>query len=265
MHEEERDVTAALSRLTDIVKKLRSPQGCSWDREQTVRSLSPFMLEEAYEVADAISSGDMELLRKELGDLLLHVVMSTLICQEQGLFTLSEVMDGISEKLIRRHPHVFQDDTPSLSPREVERQWEAIKASEKRDEGFFGSIPMSMPALQTAWRVQQRASEVGFDWPEAEGAREKIFEELEEFERALESDDLQKQENELGDMLFSFVNYCRMLGFKPESALRSSNRKFMERFARMEDILKQSGTSLEEVDLETMDGAWEMAKRELKG
>ncbi|MBN2609697.1 MAG: nucleoside triphosphate pyrophosphohydrolase [Candidatus Fermentibacteraceae bacterium] len=249
----------AIAGLVEIVRRLRSPSGCSWDREQTVQSLSPFMLEEAYEVADAIAGGDMDLLRTELGDLLLHVVMSAVICQENGLFTLREVVDTISRKLVRRHPHVF-DERNSLSPEEVERQWESIKASEKREEGFFGSVPPSMPALQTAWRIQQRASEVGFDWPDAAGARDKIFEEMDEFEDSLEKGDCRAQEEELGDLLFSIVNYCRLLGFQPEGVLRASNRKFIRRFTRMEAILAEAGYSLHEADIRMMESAWQKAK-----
>ncbi len=256
-----REFTDALSSLVRIVIRLRSPSGCSWDRQQTVESLSPFMLEEAYEVVEAIDSGDRELLRNELGDLLLHVIMSALICQENGVFTLSEVVEAISAKLVRRHPHVF-DDRNTLSPQEVEKQWEAIKASEKGSEGFFGSVPVSMPALQTAWRIQQRASEVGFDWPDAGGAREKVFEEMEEFEEALETGDEKAQEDELGDMLFSMVNYSRLLGLQSEAALRAANRKFIRRFTRMEEILGESGLSLEEAGLETMESAWRRAKSE---
>lgn len=254
-----RKTAEAIEGLVEIVTRLRGPSGCSWDREQTLRSLSPFMLEEAYEVADAVAEGDMEQLRSELGDLLLHVVMSAVICQEKGSFTMKDVVEGISGKLVRRHPHVFRHGT-SLTPGEVEKQWESIKASEKGEEGFFGSIPAGMPALQTAWRVQQRASEVGFDWPGPAGAREKIFEELDEFEESLENGEPEEQEGELGDMLFSFVNYCRLLGFQPEAVLRASNRKFISRFTRMEEILRESGVSLQDAGMEMMESAWQRAK-----
>ncbi|MEN8208416.1 MAG: nucleoside triphosphate pyrophosphohydrolase [Candidatus Fermentibacteria bacterium] len=253
------DLFEAIAGLVRIVRKLRSPSGCSWDREQTVASLSPYMLEEAYEVADAIELNDMDLLRTELGDLLLHVIMSAEICEEQNEFSLRDVVEGISEKLIRRHPHVFEQQS-GLSARDVEKQWESIKAQEKKDEGFFGSIPSAMPALQTSWRIQQRASEVGFDWPDANGALSKIGEEIGEFEKALESDDTEAQNDELGDVLFSMVNYCRLLGFEPEAVLRSNNRKFIDRFTRMERILKKAGYSLAEADIEMMENAWQKAK-----
>ena len=149
-----------------------------------------------------------------------------------------------------------------LSAADVEKQWEAIKASEKKDEGFFGSIPSVMPALQTAWRIQQRASEVGFDWPDARGALSKIFEEIQEFETAFQSDDTEAQNAELGDIFFSLVNYCRLLGFEPESVLRGNNSKFIERFTRMEGILKEAGYSLGEADIEMMENAWQRAKLE---
>ncbi len=251
----------AITGLVKIVRKLRSPAGCSWDREQTVESLSPFMLEEAYEVADAIEKNDMKLLMAELGDLLLHIIMSAEICEEGSEFSLVDVVEGISEKLIRRHPHVFEQQN-ALSAGEVEQQWEAIKALEKKDEGFFGSIPSGMPALQTAWRIQQRASEVGFDWPDARGALSKIFEEIREFENSCENGDTKAQNAELGDVLFSIVNFCRLLGFEPEAVLRGNNRKFIDRFTKMEIILKEAGFSLNEADIRMMENAWQRAKLE---
>lgn len=250
----------AIVELIDIVGRLRSPEGCSWDRKQTVESLCPYMLEEAYEVADAIEKNDMDLLRGELGDLLLHVIMSAMICEEGGKFSLEDVVKSISMKLVRRHPHVFSKNRDDLSPEEVEKQWEAIKASEKKKEGFFSSMPSSMPALQTAWRIQQRASEVGFDWPDTSGAKSKIFEEFEEFEAVMENGDTDAQKKEFGDILFSIVNYCRLLGFEPESVLRVSNTKFIERFTQMERILAESGCSLAESDIDMMENAWQKAK-----
>jgi len=252
----------SLVRLLETVRRLRGPEGCSWDREQTVMSLRPFLLEEAYEVADAAEKGDPDMLRAELGDLLLHVVMSAVICEEDDLFSLEEVIDGIREKLVRRHPHVFSDRV-GLTPDEVERQWESIKAEEKadRDESFFGSFPAGMPSLQTAWRIQQRASEVGFDWPDAKGAADKVLEELKEFEKAIEESGPEAQEEELGDVLFSLVNYCRLMGFEPEATLRRSNSKFVLRFSRMERILTRMGLTLEQSDLAQMEHAWARAKK----
>ncbi len=250
----------ALGLLLQTIRTLRSPGGCAWDRRQTIASLRPFMLEEAYEVADAISGGSMDEVRRELGDLLLHVLMMSSIAAEEGEFDLSDVADGIRGKLLRRHPHVF-DEASSLTPEEVEQQWEAIKSAEKGEESFFGSIPPSLPALQAAWRLQQRASEVGFDWPGPEGARDKLREELEELEEALESDDSVQQRRELGDLLFSVVNYCRLMGFEPEASLRDANAKFIRRFTHMERSLAEDGLSLHEAALETMETHWQLAKK----
>lgn len=250
----------AMSELIDIVRKLRSPAGCNWDRKQSVKSLCPFMLEEAYEVADAIDQNDMDQLKTELGDLLLHVIMSALICEEDGKFSLEGVVRSICLKLIRRHPHVFGENIDDLSPEEVEKQWEAIKALEKKGEGFFSSIPSGMPSLQTAWRIQQRASEVGFDWPDADGAKSKVLEEFMEFESAIENKDTDAKTEEAGDILFSLVNYYRLLGFEPEAILRMSNAKFIARFTLMEKILAESGCSLAESDMDMMESAWRKAK-----
>ncbi|MFO7950049.1 MAG: nucleoside triphosphate pyrophosphohydrolase [Candidatus Fermentibacteraceae bacterium] len=249
----------AIAELLATVRTLRSPGGCAWDRRQTISSLRPFMLEEAYEVADAISGGSMDEVRRELGDLLLHVLMMSTIAEEEGEFDLAGVAEGIRAKLVRRHPHVF-DEESGLTPEEVEQQWEAIKSGEKGDEGFFGSLPPSLPALQAAWRLQQRASEVGFDWPEPEGAREKLREELEELEEALDSGDSHQQRRELGDLLFSVVNYCRLMGFEPEASLRDANAKFIRRFTRMERSLSEEGISLHQADLQTMEEHWQRAK-----
>lgn len=249
----------AITELVEVVRKLRSPSGCSWDRTQTVESLSPFMLEEAYEVLEAVEKGNTGMLKKELGDLLLHIVMASEICDEEGRFSLEDVTRGITGKLVRRHPHVF-DENVDLSPDEVERQWESIKAAEKKDEGFFESLPSTMPALQTAWRIQQRASDVGFDWPDAEGARTKVIEELKEVESSMAEGDRQEQFSELGDFLFSVVNYVRLLGYEPEALLRAGNRKFLRRFNEMEGILRDRGISLESAVQETMDEAWEEVK-----
>jgi MazG family protein len=185
--------------------------------------------------------------------------MTSEICSEEGRFGLEEVLTRISDKLVRRHPHVF-DSHGSLTPAEVERQWEEIKASEKGDEGFFASIPDSMPSLQTSWRIQQRASEIGFEWPGPEGAREKMLEELEELRLAMDHGDREAREEELGDLLFSFVNYCRMTGFEPEILLRRANAKFMGRFGEMERILSANGLDLRSATLEQMTAAWDEAR-----
>jgi len=245
----------AISELIGIVKILRGPEGCRWDRSQTAESLRPYMLEEAYEVADAVEAGDWQALESELGDLLLHVLMTAEICENEGRFTVGDVARSISEKLRRRHPHVF-DSPGSLSPEEVEKQWEAIKAEEKKEEGFFTSVPRSMPSLLTAGRILQRASEIGFEWENPDGARDKVLEELGELSIAVEDGDREAQEEEIGDLLFSLVNYCRMNGFEPEAILRSANRKFMNRFGSMESILREEGETLKSATLKQMLSAW---------
>lgn len=258
------DGLEAIGALIGIVRTLRGPGGCEWDRSQTVASLRPFLLEEAYEAADAAEKGDWDALRQELGDLLLHVVMAAVIAEESGRFDLESVAGGISEKLVRRHPHVFSEPE-RMSAGEVERQWEAIKSSEKGPKGFFASIPGGLPALQTAWRIQQRAAEVGFDWPDADGALEKLLEEIEECRTAAAESGRQGLEGELADMLFSAVNYTRLVGFEPEQLLRRANRKFMERFTAMEELLGSRGVSLSEASASEMNEAWEAAKLRCAG
>jgi MazG family protein len=253
-----------IAELLDVVDTLRGPGGCEWDRSQTVESLRPFLLEEAYEVAEAAAEGDWDTLRIELGDLLLHIIMSAAIARDAGRFDLGQVAGGITGKLRRRHPHVFSQPSP-LTPGEVEKQWEAIKATEKRREGFFGSIPSGMPALQTAWRVQQRAAEVGFDWPDATGAFEKLEEEIGECRDASGGGRSAELEEELGDLLFSAVNYIRLLGYEPELLLRRASRKFITRFSAMESILREGMVPLGRASAAEMDSAWRQAKDMFEG
>lgn len=233
-------VTEAFQELIQAVRKLRGPGGCSWDRSQTLKSLRPFMLEEAYEVADAVDSEDMEELKKELGDLLLHIIMSSEICREEGSFDLADVAGRITEKLKRRHPHVFGEKS-HLSPEEVEKQWEAIKSEEKKEQKkmFFDSIPGSMPALQKAWRIQQRAWEVGFPWPGPEETAETAM-------SILAAENLNEENS--GKLLFLLVSLMRQNGTEPEKALRSTGADFINRFNRLEELLHARGCSLHEAD-----------------
>ncbi len=230
---------AAIEELLEAVRKLRGPGGCSWDRSQTLKSLRPYMLEEAYEVADAVDSGNMDELRKELGDLLLHIVMSAEICREEDIFDLADVAAQITGKLVRRHPHVF-DGTTDLTPEEVEKQWEAIKSQEKKKEKkrFFDSIPGSMPALQKAWRIQQRASEVGFPWPGEDDFLAEVKKDI--------------QNGDPGELLFVLVNLLRIRGVEPEQALREANTCFMEGFHRLEELLEERGVSMNDADESTL-------------
>ncbi len=218
------DASARMELLLDTVRRLRAPGGCEWDRSQTVASLRPFLLEEAYEVAEAAEKGDWEALRIELGDLLLHIVMDAGIAEEEGRFDLADVADGIREKLVRRHPHVF-GSRADLSPGDVERQWERIKSGEKRDEGFFASLPRSMPALQMAWRVQQRASDVGSILPDPRESSERSCASMERL--ACGNVGPGGIGDEIGRLLFLVVNISRQSGIEPEAALKNACRAFM--------------------------------------
>ncbi len=228
--------TEALNRLIKTVRTLRSPGGCNWDISQTLKTLRPYMLEEAYEVADAVDKDDMDDLKKELGDLLLHIVMAADICSEQNIFSMADVAEQITKKLIRRHPHVF-DESSNLTPKQVEKQWETIKAQEKKTlkKRFFDSIPAAMPALQKAWRIQQRASDVGFPTKTTE-------QNIEEIQHLLQTEDL--TEEIVGEILFALADTARQSGIEPEKALRDKNSDFIEKFNRLEELLEHNGCSL---------------------
>lgn len=210
---------AAIAELLDTVLVLRGPGGCEWDRSQTVSSLRPFLLEEAYEVAEAAEEGDWESLRSELGDLLLHILLDTVIADEEGRFDIAQVADGIRSKLVRRHPHVF-GAADALSPVEVERQWERIKSEEKGREGFFESIPAAMPALQTAWRIQQRAADLGYGHRAGRATPG--------LEAMVADADADAGSDGIGRLLFEIVDYARIRGHEPEAALRKACRSFMD-------------------------------------
>ncbi len=243
----------------NIMTHLRSPDGCPWDREQTHESIRHNLLEEAYEVLDAIDAGDMDRLREELGDLLMQVLFHTQMAAEGGEFRLPEVVAGSVEKLVRRHPHVFGDVEVSDS-QQVLRNWEQLKAAERGEKaqkrGPFDGIPVAMPALSRAQEIQSRAARLGFDWPAAEGVWDKVHEELDELRGAGESE----REPEFGDVLFSLVNLARWLHVDAESALRSANRRFVERFEAMRRLAQARGQSLEQMTLEEMDRLWEEVK-----
>jgi len=251
--------------FVDIVKRLRKE--CPWDREQTNDSIKHATLEEAHEVIEAIDNKDDEELRKELGDLLLHVVFHTVIAEGDGKFTLDEVIDGITEKLIRRHPHVFGDTIVS-DAEHVKKNWETIKLQEGRDSVLEG-VPENLPALQRAHRLQEKAAKVGFDWEKKSDVWKKVIEEIEEMheeEKTLgQMSNLKNQihlklESEVGDVFFALVNYARFLGINPENALRKTNRKFIERFNFVEEKLKANGKSPNESSLAEMDKYWNESK-----
>ncbi len=251
------------SDFVELVKKLRKE--CPWDKEQTNDSIKAATIEEAYEVVEAIDHNNYDELRKELGDLLLHVVFHTVIAEEKNHFNIDNVIESISEKLIRRHPHVF-GETVINGKEEVKKNWEKIKLSEGRKSVLDG-VPNSLPSLQKAYRIQEKAAKVGFDWEKKEDVWKKVIEEINEMheiEAFIENSNderLQtKLEDEIGDVFFALVNYTRFLNVNPENALRKTNEKFVKRFNYIEDRLKESGKSFENSNLEELDKFWNESK-----
>ncbi len=261
---------AALSRLLEIMDKLRDPGGCPWDREQTLRTLTPYLLEEAHEVIEAIESGDVAHHREELGDLLFQVVFQARIAREEGKFDFADVCDAIAAKLTRRHPHVFGDVSVSGS-KEVVKNWERIKADERKEKGqaarsAIGGVPVALPALVRAERLTEKAAATGFDWPDAPSVMAKVREELAELEEATASGSKERVEQELGDLLFAIANLGRWLKVHPEEALRGTLRRFEQRFHYIEERLREQGRSPRESTLSEMDSLWnEAKKRESEG
>jgi MazG family protein len=252
----------ALTKLRAVVHRLRAPGGCPWDQEQTHESLIPHVLEEAYEVADAIRSGDPVLMCEELGDLLLQAVLHAEIASETGAFDLDRMAEGLTEKLIRRHPHVFGESNAETSEA-VLQQWDAIKRAEKghQNEGYLHGVGSGLPGLMRAQKLQKKAARVGFDWPEMGPVVGKVREELAEVEEAILGGELVKVEEEIGDLLFSVVNLARKAGVQAEAVMAAANEKFMRRFHAMERRLEEDGVSLEEASLDVMDAAWDEVKR----
>ncbi len=269
-----------ISRLIEIMAALRTPvTGCPWDLEQDFKSIAPYTIEEAYEVADAIERGDMTELKDELGDLLLQVVYHARIAEELGLFKFGDVVEAVTTKMIRRHPHVFGDED-AKNAGAVKGMWERIKSEERakklarqrdiseegsgastiHEPGLLQSVPIALPALTRALKLQQKASRVGFDWNDADQVLEKVEEEIRELQDAKKSGNLKAAEEEFGDLLFAFVNYARHSGIDPEKALRRTNDKFRDRFGHIETTLAQKGTSLEAASLDEMEELWQQAK-----
>jgi len=252
-------------RLRAVVHCLRAPGGCPWDQEQTNASLIPHIIEEAYEVADAIRSGDPVQMADELGDLLLQPVLQAEIASETGAFNIDTVARAIAEKLIRRHPHVFGESDAATTDA-VLTQWEAIKRTEKGDapQSVLQGIAPGLPSLMRAQKLQKKAAKVGFDWPDATPVFGKIREETCELEEALKSGQAEELEHEVGDLLFSVVNLARKLGIDSESALAAANARFTRRFEAVESALRTQGKSLPGATLGEMDAAWEDAKSKEK-
>ena len=255
----------AMRRLLEIMDRLRDPGGCPWDREQTLRTLTPYLLEEAHEVIEAIEAGDVAHHKEELGDLLFQVVFQARIAREEGKFDFAEVCKVISDKLIRRHPHVFGDVAVSGSG-EVIRNWERIKAEERTQKGqaprsAIGGVPVSLPALVRAERLTEKAGAVGFDWPDAKAVLGKVREELDELTAAMDAGSRERVEHELGDVLFAVANLGRWMKTHPEEALRGTLRRFESRFHHIESSLAGRGKSPRDSTLAEMDALWEEAKR----
>ena len=253
-----------LDRLVNLMARLRGPDGCPWDREQTHQSLKPYLIEETYEALDAIDRDDADGLRDELGDVLLQVVFHAQLAREDARFTLDDVADATSEKLIRRHPHVFGNATAD-TPGQVVDNWEAIKSREKTRKGLNPSIldgiPVQLPALLRARRVQERAARSGFDWTNTDEVVDKVREEVDEFLEAWRGADQTGVEEELGDLLFSLVNLARFLKVCPENALRKTVGKFENRFRYIERELGKQGKSPQNASLDEMDRLWEASKK----
>ncbi len=252
-------VAAAFRELVDIVHRLRAPGGCPWDREQTAKSLKSYIVEEAYEVLDAIDAERPEEICEELGDLLLQVVLQSEIAAEEGTFDVEDVARSISRKLVDRHPHVF-GDTKVENAREVIVNWEQIKKREKSGRGLFDGLPKQLPALQRAARIGEKAARVGFDWTNPEDVRLKVAEELEELDEAVSSGDMDHARDELGDLLFAIAQWARHLGQQPEEALRECCSRFQERFGKMERAMADAGTSFEKADVTQLEEFWQQIK-----
>jgi MazG family protein len=264
---------ASLAELCDIMRRLLAPGGCPWDREQTLESLRPYLIEEAFEVLEAIETGTPAEHCEELGDLLMNVVFHAALREQEGAFTIDDVVRSISDKLVRRHPHVFAEARADSSD-QVLAQWDEIKRREREEKRAaaggdaaadatprtLAGVPLALPALARAQQVSTRASRVGFDWPDAAGCREKITEELGELDRAMVAGDQAAIEHEIGDLLFAAVSLARKLGCDAEAALRACTRRFTGRFEHIEDRLRERGRTPSESNLVEMDALWNEAK-----
>jgi len=249
-------------RLCTLMAILRSEEGCNWDRAQTHRTLLPYLIEEAYEVVDAVEADDFPALKEELGDLLLQVVFHAQLASEAGKFTVDNAVDTITRKLLDRHPHVF-GERRDLQPVQVRDQWEMIKTSSGEKESVLAGLPRAMPALTMAFRMGEKAAGVGFDWKSSSEALDKVSEELAEVDRELRAKKPNRKEclsNELGDLLFAVASVARLEGIDPETALRGALAKFRDRFERMEARLTEGGKSLDQYSLDEMEAVWQKIK-----
>ena len=246
--------------LVEIMQKLRSEDGCPWDKEQTPESILPFFLEEAYEVIESVEEKDWENLQEELGDILLHTVFQAKMAEEENRFTILDSLETINAKLTRRHPHVF-GDKPVEEAKSAKKNWESEKHLEKNRESRLDGVPEALPSLIRAQRLQEKASYVGFEWDKIEEVWEKVHEEIVELKEAQTRGIIEHIEEEIGDVLFSIVNLSRFLKISSEDALRKTNKKFIARFKKIEEELKKRNRPIEDASLAEMDEIWEEAKR----
>ena len=250
----------ATARVLEVMDTLR--EQCPWDKEQTFASLRNNTIEEAFELTDAITDGDMEGIKEELGDVLLHIVFYSKMADEQGKFDFADVCNALCDKLIYRHPHVY-GDVLADSPEEVKQNWEALKLRKKaRKSGILGGVPRSLPAMVKAFRIGEKAASAGFDWEQKEDVWDKVHEEVAEVEAELRADDRDKLEGEIGDLFFSLINACRLYGIDPENALERTNKKFIKRFSHVEARATEKGKMVSELPLEELESYWQEAKRE---
>jgi nucleoside triphosphate diphosphatase len=260
----DRSAGDAFQQLVDIMARLRGPGGCPWDHEQTLESLRQFVLEEAYEVLDAIDRGDHDDLRGEIGDFIFEGVFLARIAEDEGRFTVADSLRAICDKLIRRHPHVFGNVSGVETPDRVVEQWEQIKAREQKDAGktrsLLGGLPTALPALLRAHEIGSRVAAVGFDWNHASDVVDKIDEELEELRKAVKDEGQGRIEEEMGDLLFAIANLARKLGVEPEAALRKANEKFTRRFSSLEARLAARSRTVQETALDELEAEWQQVK-----
>ena len=257
MQEKREKQLQAFGRLLDIMDELR--EKCPWDRKQTMETLRPLTIEELYELTDAILADDSQEIKKELGDLLLHIVFYAKIASEKNLFDIEDVIQSICEKLIQRHPHIY-GDVSVRNEEEVKQNWEKIKL-QKGSKGVLSGVPKSLPSLVKAYRIQEKVAGVGFDWRHRRDVWEKFKEEVEELDREVQKNDLVLAEKEMGDVFFSLVNYARFLGINPENALSLTNEKFIQRFKFLEESAKEQGREITDLSLEQMNELWEASKK----
>ena len=252
------DYLSDFQKLVNVLESLLAPGGCEWDRKQTHQSLVPYLLEETHEVIEAIEKGDMNSLKEELGDLMLHLLFQAKLAESEGYFNISDSLKDISSKLIRRHPHVFND---AAQPTDENASWEQAKKKEKKRDSVLDGVPISLPTLTRARRIQEKASSVGFDWKTIKPVWEKVHEEINELSEAINSKNIDRMKDEMGDALFSIVNLARFLDIDPEASLRQTIRKFETRFKKVEKSFDDS-EAMSKASLNQMDKIWNQAKEE---